>query len=83
MLTFFNRQELTVTFSLQEMSRIQNILAGNGLEYKVKTFLKHGIDRARMGSMGMNPDEMYEYIIYVRKDDYDVAMHLIHAGRED
>lgn len=29
MLTVFNRQELTVTFSLQELNRIQNVLAEN------------------------------------------------------
>ncbi len=83
MLTVFNRQELAVTFSLQEMIRIQNLLAENGLEYKVKTFLQHRIDRARTGSMGMNPDEMYEYIIYVCKEDYETAMHLIHTKKND
>lgn len=85
MLTIFNRQELTVTFSLQELNRIQNILSGNGLEYKVKSFLKHDVDRVRMGSvgsMGMDPDKMYEYMIYVHKDDYEMAVRLMHSGME-
>ena len=42
MLTIFNRQELTVTFSLKELNRIQNILAENKLEYRVKSCLKGG-----------------------------------------
>ena len=33
--------------------------------------------------MGMNPDEMYEYIIYVCKEDYETAMHLIHTKKND
>lgn len=80
MLTIFNRQELTVTFSLKELNRIQNILAENNLEYRVKSCLKGGIDRARMGSMGMNPEQMQEYIIYVHKDDLEMAARLIRGN---
>ena len=80
MLTIFNRQELTVTFSLKELNRIQNILAENKLEYGVKSCLKHSIDRARMGSMGMNPEKTQEYIIYVHKDDLEMAERLIRGN---
>lgn len=83
MLTIFNRQELTVTFSVRELNRIQNILSENGLEYGVKSFLKHGADSARMGSAGMNPDKIYEYIIYVHKDDFEMAARLLRKGSED
>lgn len=83
MLTVFNRQELTVTFSLQELNRIQNVLAENGLEYKIKSFLKHGVERARTGSMGMNPEQMCEYIVYVHKDDFEMAARLLRKGSED
>ncbi|WP_418745680.1 hypothetical protein [Frisingicoccus sp.] len=82
MLTIFNREELTVTFSLEELNRIQNILAENKLEYRVKSCLKGGIDRARMGSMGMNPEKMQEYIIYVHKDDFERAVRLIRRNME-
>ena len=83
MITIFNRAELSVTFRLEEQSRIRQILADHKIDYYVKTINRDSPSpfsagsRSRTGSFGMNPDMMYEYKIYVRKSDLDKARFLI------
>lgn len=84
MLTIFNRRELLTTFSLEEQSRVRDVLAQNRIDYRVKTVnptarspFVGSSGRARTGSFGVNADCAYQYYIYVHKKDYALAQSLI------
>lgn len=84
MITVFNRAEVCITYNTDEQCRVRSILADHGIEYRVKAKnltspSVFGIgSRERHGTIGINMDYAYEYIIYVQKQDYDLAVHLIH-----
>ena len=84
MLTIFNRKELTVTYDMKEQSRIRTLLAGEGIDYSVKTVNRLSASpfsdgsRVRTGTYGQNTETMTEYIIYVKKTDYERATGAIH-----
>ena len=79
MITIFNRKELAITYDMKEQARIRDILADNNIDYDIKTVNRMSPSpmaagtRTRMGSLGQSQNEMYEYIIYVRKEDYEKA----------
>lgn len=82
MLTIFNRKELIVTMDMNRQSDIRNILSANQINYSVKTTnLQNaqavGSRRGRVGSFGVDSQFSYEYKIYVHKQDYERAKHLI------
>ena len=82
MITIFKRKELSVTLSMEVQSKIREILTANNIDYLIKTknlqaspWLSN--NRARTGSAFINSANSYEYKIYVRKEDYEKAIHLI------
>lgn len=83
MITILNRKELINTFSMTKQSEIRSILKNNKIDYVIKTINRKSPSpfsagsRARTGTFGENMDVMYEYIIYVKKQDYEQAYHLI------
>ena len=83
MLTIFNRRELLTTFSMEEQSRVRDILAQNHIDCRVKTVNPSarstvaGSGRAHTGSLGIDMDCVYQYYIYVHKKDYARAQSLL------
>lgn len=83
MLTIFNRTELCMTFDLKEQARVCDILSDNKVEYATRTINRMSSssvsagDRSRVGTFGNDMQNMYEYIIYVRKADLEQAGKLI------
>ena len=84
MITILNRKELLISYDMKRTAEVREILAANGIEYYVKTVSHQGASstgfgsgRARMGTFGQDFKYMYEYIIYVKTDDYDKAYYLI------
>lgn len=83
MITIFNRKELCITFDMKEQSRVRDILATNKIDYTIKTTNRMSPSpmaagsRARTGTFGQDTGAMYEYKIYVHKNDYEEAVHLI------
>ncbi|MBQ8315566.1 MAG: hypothetical protein IJX95_07490 [Lachnospiraceae bacterium] len=83
MITIFNRKELTVTFDLNEQARLRKVLAEDGIDYNVKTVNRLSASpfstgsRSRTGTYGQNTEVMIEYVIYVKRGDYDRALELI------
>ena len=81
MLTMFNRRELHMTYVMNDRVRVCDILRANGIDYRLKTT---NTTASTMGgrrggnTFGVNMDYAYEYKIYVHKNDYDRALHLIH-----
>lgn len=83
MIHIFNRKELLITWSMTELANIRDILASNNVEYTVKTNnlartspYSSGT-RARTGSFGIRTDAMYQYVIYVKRSDYEKARFII------
>ena len=87
MITFLNRKEVCVTFDMNKQAEIRYLLQGAGIDYVIRTknrtgsaFVRGGT-RAYTGSFGHQQMMDYEYHIYVHKDDYEEALHLIHKNR--
>lgn len=84
MITLFNRKELTVTFDLNEQARLRKLLAEEGIDYSVKTVNRLSASpvsagsRVRTGTYGQNTGALTEYIIYVKKTEYERAKSAIH-----
>lgn len=83
MITIFNRRELCVTFDTAEQARLRNLLADNKIDYSVKTINRMSPsamstgERGRVGTYGQDAGAMYEYKIYVHREDYARAKYLI------
>lgn len=83
MITFFNRRELCIVFSIKEQSKIRQTLVSNNIKYHIKVVNRmspspfSGASRGRTVTSGQNMDLNYEYIFYVNKKDYDLAKYLI------
>ena len=83
MITIFNRKELCITFDFKEQARIRDVLTFNNIDFIIKTINRMSPSpmaagsRARTGTFGQDTRTMYEYKIYVHKNDYEEAVHLI------
>jgi 3-phosphoglycerate kinase len=81
-ITIFNRKELLITMDFNKQADVREILSANKIPYVFKTTNLQssqviGSHRGRIGNFGINQDYSYEYKIYVHKNDYDKAWHLI------
>ena len=86
MITVFNRKELIVTMSMDIQAKIRDVLATNNIDYSIKTKNLqaspwYANSRSRTGSFGINSDYSYEYKIFIRAEDYDIAQVLINQNR--
>ncbi|MBQ8858097.1 MAG: hypothetical protein IJ024_08150 [Lachnospiraceae bacterium] len=83
MITIFNRKELILTYKMKEQGDVRMILSQNKIPYKITTRNigdAHSF-RGHTGVLGLNTDLLYEYRIYVHKDDYDRAVVLINQNK--
>ena len=86
MITVFNRKELIVTMSMDVQAKVRDVLATNNIDYSIKTKNLqaspwYANSRSRTGSFGINSDYSYEYKIFIRAEDYDIAQVLINQNR--
>ena len=81
MINLFNRAELILTPSMEEVIRIRSILEANRIPYKVKTMTTFGASSVRHGRPGnipgRNQNTTVMYAVYVRRDDLEYAKHLL------
>ncbi|MBE7060895.1 MAG: hypothetical protein E7389_08760 [Ruminococcaceae bacterium] len=64
---FFNKRELITTYDFKKQALIREALANSKIEYYINPVLMSpSINRAAA-----------EYKIYVKKSDYDTALHII------
>ena len=80
MITFLNRKELFCTFDMQKQAEVRDILWKFDISYEVRVsdradFFVGG--RMTAGSGGGSPEHQTEYLIYVKKEDYERAMFLV------
>lgn len=85
MITVFNRKELLCTFDMKKQAEVRDILWKFDISYEVRVS-----DRAdvfvggRMnGEASPIPEHQTEYLIYVKKEDYERAMFLMHRNIEE
>lgn len=80
MLTIFNRKELIVTFSMERQAQIRKMLSINEIDYTISIVNRNSPStfintRMRTGQNALG----YVYIIYVHKDDYELATAIING----
>ena len=78
MIHLFNRKELLLTTSMERQAKLRDILAANGIEYRVRVRSNiGGMSRSRTVLPSTRMEAMYQYYIYVKKDDFEKAKYLI------
>lgn len=75
MITVFNRRELLVTFDMDHCAEVREKLSETGIPYVVRTRNLYG--GGNRTAVGIDVPSAYEYHIYVKRGDYDKAMHAI------
>lgn len=85
MITLLNRREVFMSYDLQKIAEIRELLEMNNIKYDYKVINRNSPSalsdtRARTGTFGQNPELMREYIIYVHKKDYDYASTLLQGN---
>lgn len=86
MITVFNRKELLCTFDMKKQAEVRDILWKFDISYEVRVS-----DRADVfigGRMAADsaleiPEHQTEYLIYVKKEDYDRAMFLVNRNIQE
>ncbi len=86
MITVWNRKELLCTFDLKKQAEVRDILWKFDISYEVRVS-----NRADFFVGVGRPDELTgkdavaqtEYLIYVKKEDYDRAMFLVQRNLKD
>ncbi len=73
MITFLNRRELICTFDLEKQAKVREILTKYEIPHEVQVS-----DRTD-GNLLQN---QAEYLIYVKKEDYDRAQFLVERNLE-
>ena len=85
MITFFNRKELLMSYDLRQINDAREILRANRIDYHVKASYPRsasaiGAGRARTASFGLVRRQDL-FTVYVHKNDYDHALHLLRDHR--
>lgn len=76
MIHLLNRKELATTFYMKEQAAIRQMLDEHHIEYTMKVVNRNSSGafndtRARTGTFGQDMNIAYQYIFYVRKEDYE------------
>lgn len=74
----FNKEDVYIGYSIDEVSKILNILNENNIKYthKVVKYLKSS-ERFSLERVGMNMDYETQYTISVKQTDYEQAKYLV------
>lgn len=78
MINVFNRRELAITRAMSRQARIRQLLEEAGIEYSVKTRnIARDFSHNKAVAAANGGKQRQEYTIYVRKSDFDAALHII------
>ncbi|MBQ7759010.1 hypothetical protein [Anaerotignum sp.] len=79
MITILNRKELLCTFDMKKQAEVRDILWKFDISYEVRVSDRADVFMGgRMtGGSSEIPEHQAEYLIYVKKEDYDRAMFLV------
>lgn len=79
MISVFNRKELISTYDMKKQAEVRDLLSQFKIPYSIKVVNRKSPSpfdagfRARTGTFGESFQLEYQYIIFVRKADYDKA----------
>lgn len=79
MITVFNRKELYMTYDMNILANVRNLLASHNIDYDYKSIDRKNPSpiaagtRARTGTAFEKRDIEIQYYIYVHKSDYEKA----------
>ncbi len=80
---FLNKEDVYIGYSLEELSKVRETLEKEGIKYTYKV-INHmgqstgiGTRRGKWGSFGMNMDYEKQYVVSVKKKDYEKAKYLV------
>ena len=73
MITIFNRCQLTVADTNQDLFALRQALSGAGIPCKVKVDEQFNNSHNRGAGIAALAGEKYRYIIYIKKQDYERA----------
>ena len=79
-INIFNRKEIYITMDIQKFSSIVNLLERENIVYTCKTCNTSGIKSGTIQAIGLNHRSMFQYYIYVHKEDYKKALYVIHKS---
>ena len=85
MITVWNRKELFCTFDMKKQAEVRDILWKFDISYEVRVsdradFFVGG--RMTSDERGGRPEHQTEYLIYVKKEDYERALFLVQRNME-
>lgn len=75
----FNKEDVYIGYSLGELSKVREILEKEGIKYIYKVINYSGTSRSKFGSFGTKMDYEKQYIVSVKKNDYEKAKYLINS----
>lgn len=78
---FFNKKEVYIGFSMEELAKVRAVLTQGGIKYTydVRSLLGRGGTRGRHGSWGVNMNVEKQYSVSVKKKDYERASYLVNT----
>ena len=83
MLTPLNRRELITVFHMDQCQRVREALDKAGIQHQVKarsrvspSVFNMGV-REHTGMAFQSQDNQYQYVIYVKRSDWDHARHVM------
>lgn len=88
MITIFNRKELVLTYSMKTQADARMLLSQNKIPYKITKKNIGDIHSVRghcgvpFGRGGLSSDLLYEYRIFVHKNDYEKACAILQGKKK-
>ena len=88
MITIFNRKELVLTYSMKTQADARMLLSQNKIPYKITTknigdtHSVRGHSGVPFGRGGLSSDLLYEYRIFVHKNDYEKACAILQGKKK-
>lgn len=75
---FFNKEDVYIGYSLEDLAKVRGVLKREGIKYSYKV-IDHSGNSARrnFGSFGLNSKYEKQYIVSVKKKDSEKAMYLV------
>ncbi|MDV3427140.1 MAG: hypothetical protein LIR50_08150 [Bacillota bacterium] len=76
----FNKEEVYIGYSIEDLSKVINILKENKIKYTHREINHSERSRRRFGSFGINKDYEIQYTVSVNKKDKEEAEYLINKA---
>jgi hypothetical protein len=82
---FFNKEEIYIGYSLDELSKVKRILESKGIKYTYKAidrssqWLGQGTIRGNFGSAGLNSNYEKQYVVSVKKKNSENAKYWVNT----